>query len=166
MEKLKKWINKNKGFAIICALAFILFIIMVVIFVRLLVGGSSNKYGNRLDGIDKVKISNEVYESVKEEDQTLTLPEVFTSEPVIVEGVNDVSVRLQGKIVYTTIELSDSISADKAKEIAKNTLDNYTEDELKYYDFSFFLKWKGEESDKVITGNKHHNLEDITWIKS
>lgn len=153
MEKLKKWINKNKGFAIICALAFILFIIMVVIFVRLLVGGSSNKYGNRLDGIDKVKISNEVYESVKEEVKE-------------VEGVNDVSVRLQGKIVYTTIELSDSISADKAKEIAKNTLDNYTEDELKYYDFSFFLKWKGEESDKVITGNKHHNLEDITWIKS
>lgn len=153
MEKLKKWINKNKGFAIICALALILFIIMVVIFVRLLVGGSSNKYGNRLDGIDKVKISNEVYESVKEEVKE-------------VEGVNDVSVRLQGKIVYTTIELSDSISADKAKEIAKNTLDNYTEDELKYYDFSFFLKWKGEESDKVITGNKHHNLEDITWIKS
>lgn len=153
MEKLKKWINKNKGFAIICALALILFIIMVVIFVRLLVGGSSNKYGNRLDGIDKVKISNEVYESVKEEIKD-------------VEGVNDVSVRLQGKIVYTTIELSDSISADKAKEIAKNTLDNYTEDELKYYDFSFFLKWKGEESDKVITGNKHHNLEDITWIKS
>lgn len=153
MEKLKKWINKNKGFAIICALALILFIIMVVIFVRLLVGGSSNKYGNRLDGIDKVKISNDVYESVKEEVKD-------------VEGVNDVSVRLQGKIVYTTIELSDSISADKAKEIAKNTLDNYTEDELKYYDFSFFLKWKGEESDKVITGNKHHNLEDITWIKS
>ena len=153
MEKLKKWINKNKGFAIICALAFILFIIMVVIFVRLLVGGSSNKYGNRLDGIDKVKISNEVYESVKEEVKD-------------VEGVNDVSVRLQGKIVYTTIELSDSISADKAKEIAKNTLDNYTEYEIKYYDFSFFLKWKGEESDKVITGNKHHNLEDITWIKS
>lgn len=153
MEKLKKWINKNKGFAIICVLALILFIIMVVIFVRLLVGGSSNKYGNRLDGIDKVKISNEVYEGVKEEVKD-------------VEGVNDVSVRLQGKIVYTTIELSDSVSVDKAKEIAKNTLDNYTEDELKYYDFSFFLKWKGEESDKVITGNKHHNLEDITWIKS
>lgn len=153
MEKLKKWINKNRGFAIICALALILFIIMVVIFVKLLVGGSSNKYGNRLDGIDKVKISNEIYESVKEEVKD-------------VEGVNDVSVRLQGKIVYTTIELSDSISSDKAKEIAKNTLDNYTEDELKYYDFSFFLKWKGEESDKVITGNKHHNLEDITWIKS
>lgn len=153
MEKLKKWINKNKGFAIICVLALILFIIMVVIFVRLLVGGSSNKYGNRLDGIDKVKISNEVYEGVKDEVKD-------------VEGVNDVSVRLQGKIVYTTIELSDSISVDKAKEIAKNTLDNYTEDELKYYDFSFFLKWKGEESDKVITGNKHHNLEDITWIKS
>lgn len=153
MEKIKKWINKNKGLAILLLLTIIFVIILLIIFIELLVGGSSNKYGNRLDGIDKVKISNETYESVKKEVEDTEL-------------VEKVETRLQGKIVYTTIELKDGITVEKAKEIATNTLDNYSEDELKYYDFSFFLKWKGEEEDTVITGNKHHNLDSITWVKS
>lgn len=153
MEKIKKWINKNKGLAILLLLTIIFVIILLIIFIELLVGGSSNKYGNRLDGIDKVKISNETYESVKKEVEDTEL-------------VEKVETRLQGKIVYTTIELKDGITVEKAKEIAVNTLDNYSEDELKYYDFSFFLKWKGEEKDTVITGNKHHNLDSITWVKS
>lgn len=153
MEKIKKWINKNKGLAILLLLTIIFVIILLIIFIELLIGGSSNKYGNRLDGIDKVKISNETYESVKKEVEDTEL-------------VEKVETRLQGKIVYTTIELKDGITVEKAKEIAGNTLDNYSEDELKYYDFSFFLKWKGEEKDTVITGNKHHNLDSITWVKS
>ena len=153
MEKIKKWINKNKGLAILLLLTIIFVIILLIIFIELLIGGSSNKYGNRLDGIDKVKISNETYESVKKEVEDTEL-------------VEKVETRLQGKIVYTTIELKDGITVEKAKKIAANTLDNYSEDELKYYDFSFFLKWKGEEKDTVITGNKHHNLDSITWVKS
>lgn len=153
MEKIKKWINKNKGLAILLLLTIIFVIILLIIFIELLIGGSSNKYGNRLDGIDKVKISNETYESVKKEVEDTEL-------------VEKVETRLQGKIVYTTIELKDGITVEKAKEITANTLDNYSEDELKYYDFSFFLKWKGEEKDTVITGNKHHNLDSITWVKS
>ena len=43
---------------------------------------------------------------------------------------------------------------------------NYSEDELKFYDFSFFLKWKGEEGDTVVTGNKHHSLDSITWTNN
>ena len=65
-----------------------------------------------------------------------------------------------------TITLKSDTSVDKAKEIASNTLDNYTNSELEYYDFSFFLKWKGEEKDTVITGNKHHSLDAITWTNS
>ena len=50
--------------------------------------------------------------------------------------------------------------------ISKTPKDNYSKEELSFYDFSFFLEWKGEEKDTVITGNKHHNLEAITWVKS
>ena len=110
-------------------------------------------YGNRLDGIDKVKISNETFEGVKKEVTDTELTE-------------DVSTRVQGKIVYTTITLKSDTSKDKAKEIASATLDNYSEDELKFYDFSFFLKWKGEEGDTVVTGNKHHSLDSITWTNN
>lgn len=152
-KKIKSWANKNKGFAIIIALGFILFLILLIIFFQMLIGGSSDKYGNRLDGINKVKISNETFEEVKK-------------EVTDTELVEEVSTRLQGKIVYMTITLKSDTSKDKAKEIASATLDNYSEDELKFYDFSFFLRWKGEEGNTVVTGNKHHSLDSITWTNN
>lgn len=153
LEKVKNWIKNNRGFTVIILLALVLVIILTIIFISLLKGNSSSKYGNRLDGIDDVKISKEEYDSVKKEVTDTDL-------------VEDVSIRLQGKIVYTTIVLKSDTSVDKAKEIAGNTIDNYTEDELKYYDFSYFLKWNKEEEITVITGNKHNNMESITWVKS
>lgn len=153
LEKIKDWIKNNKGFAIIILLGLVLIIILTIIFISLLKGNSSNKYGNRLDGIEDVEISNEVYDGVKE-------------EIMATEVIEDASVRLQGKIVYTTIVLKEGVTADKAKEIASNTLDNYDEEQLKYYDFSFFLKWNGDDGDVVITGNKHHSLDSITWVRS
>lgn len=153
LEKIKNWIRNNKGFTIIILLALVLIIILGIIFISLLKGNSSNKYGNRLDGIEEVKIDKEVYDGVKE-------------ESMATEVVEEATIRLQGKIVYTTIILKEGTTADKAKEIASNTLDNYTEEELKYYDFSYFLKWKGEESDTVITGNKHPSMDSITWVRS
>lgn len=152
-NKIKNWIKNNKGFATILMLAILLVIILTIIFISLLMGGSSNKYGNRLDGINEVKIKKEVYDGVKE-------------EVMATEAAEEVTVRLQGKIVYTTITLKSDTSVDKAKEIASATLDNYTEEELKFYDFSYFLKWNNEEGSTVITGNKHHNLDTITWVRS
>lgn len=152
-NKIKDWAMKNKGFAIIISLSIVLFLILLIIFLQMLLGGSSDKYGNRLEGIDKVKISNETFEGVKNEVSDTGLTE-------------DISTRIQGKIVYTTITLKSDTSKDKAKEIASNTLDNYSEDELKFYDFSFFLKWNSEDGKIVITGNKHHSLDSITWTNN
>lgn len=153
LEKIKKWIKNNKGFTVIIVLALVLIIILGVIFIRLLSGNSSNKYGNRLDGIEEVKIAKKVYEAVEE-------------EIMATEAVEKVTTRLQGKIVYTTIVLKSDTGVDKAKEIASNTLDNYSEEQLKYYDFSFFLKWEKEDGMVVVTGNKHNNMDSITWVRS
>lgn len=153
MDKIIKWIKKNIGLTIVLSLTIVLFIILIVIFINLLVGGSSNNYGNRLEGINEVKISNDIYEGI----------EIELLDSGLVE---EAEVRLQGKIVYTTIVLKGDITVDKAKELAGATLDNYSAEELDFYDFSYFLKWNGEESDTVITGNKHHNLETIAWVRS
>ena len=71
-KKILKWIKKNTGLFIIFLLTFILLIFITVIFVKLLMGGSSNKYGNRLDGIEEVKISNDTYDEVKTESASNT----------------------------------------------------------------------------------------------
>ena len=86
-------------------------------------------------------------------------------EVMATENAVEVSTRLQGKIVYTTIVLKTDISAGRAKEIASATIDNYSEEILGCYDLSFFLKWEGEDG-AVITGNKHHKMDSITWVKS
>lgn len=152
MKKILKWIKKNTGLFIVLLLTIILLAVILVIFVKMLMGNSSDKYGNRLDGINDVKISSDKCDGVE--------TEIMDTELAL-----EASVRLQGKIVYTTIVLNSDTSIAKAKELASNTLDNYTAEELAFYDFSYFLKWEGEESDTVITGNKHHDLESITWIK-
>lgn len=155
MNKIKEWIKAHRGLSIIGLLSLVLFIIMLIIMLNLLLGGSSNKYGNRLDGINNVKITDEVYSDVKQELEDTGLTE-------------KTSTRLQGKIIYTTIVLKSDTSVEKAKEIASNTIDNYSEEQLKFYDICFFLKWngEGENKDVVITGTKHHNLDKITWINS
>lgn len=152
MKNILEWIKKNTGLFIVLILTFVLLIFIMVIFIKLLAGNSSDKYGNRLDGIEDVKIDNDTYDGVEAEIMDTGL-------------ATDAKVRLQGKIVYTTIILNGDTSISKAKEIASNTLDNYTDEELKFYDFSYFLKWEGEESDTVITGNRHHDLDQITWVK-
>lgn len=153
MKKILKWIKKNLALFIVFVLTLILLIFICIIFIGLLRGNSSDNYGNRLEGIEDVEISKEVYESVEKEVMETELAE-------------EISTRLQGKIVYTTIILKKDVNSMKAKELAENTLDNYDEEQLGFYDFSFFLKWKGEDSDTVITGNKHHNLDSITWVNS
>lgn len=153
MKKILKWIKKNLGLFIVFVLALILLIFISIIFIGLLKGNSTDNYGNRLDGIEDVKISNELYEDVEKEIMETEL-------------VEEISTRLQGKIVYTTIVLKSDVDSGKAKELAANTLDNYEENQLGFYDFSFFLKWEGDDSDTVITGNKHHSLDSITWTNS
>lgn len=153
MKKILKWIKKNLGLFIVFILALILLIFICIIFIGLLKGNSLGNYGSRLDGIENVKISNEIYEGVEK-------------EVMETELVEEISTRLQGKIVYTTIVLKSDVDSGKAKELAEKTLDNYEEDQLGFYDFSFFLKWKGDDSDTVIAGNKHHSLDSITWTNS
>lgn len=153
MGKFLKWIKRNMGLFIILLLTLILLIFIIVIFVKMMKGSSEGAYGNRLECTEGNTISSDVYKSVEDE--------VMATENAV-----EVSTRLQGKIVYTTIVLKPDISTDRAKEIASATIDNYSEEILGCYDLSFFLKWEGEESDTVITGNKHHKLGSITWVKS
>ena len=153
MKKILKWMRRNTGLVIVLLLTLVLLGFITVIFIKLLMGNSSGKYGNRLDGINEVVISDETYDSVKEE--------VMATAKAV-----EITTRLQGKIVYITIVLNNDISISGAKGIASDTLDNFTEEELGFYDFSFFLKWESEEGDTVVTGNKHHDLESITWVKS
>lgn len=151
------YINKHKGISIVVGLSLILLIIMLVIFVSLFLGSGENKYGNRLDGIEEVKLSNSFLQQIEDK-----LKED--------ESIVNANVRLQGKIVYIVFEVNSDIAVDTAKLIASNTIENFSSEELAFYDISYLIKWtkivEEEEKIEAIAGTKHHLKEKITWSKS
>lgn len=116
---------------------------------------SSSEYGQRLDGIENIKDS--------------TLKDI-KSELEENELVSSVSIRIQGKIIYTVISFVEGTSNDKAKSLATSIVSMYDEEVLEDYDFSFLLKEdiNSDDEDKtgfVIAGTKIPSEDMISWTK-
>ena len=154
---MKSLIKRHKGLAIVGGLALILLVVMFAIFARMIFSSGKTEYGDRLNGIVKIDKS--------ETDKLI-------SETKALDEVRDITVRTQGKIIYMTITFEDNVSKDKAKEIASKTLESYSEEVIKCYDFEYFLTQKSEakegEEDKTFTiaGTKHPDIDSISWTKN
>ena len=151
-----KLIKRHKGLAIICVLTLILLLIIFAIFSRMLFSRGKNEYGDRLNNIVKIdsKINKKLVSELKEDEQVV-----------------DASVRIQGKIVYIKIVYTENTGKDKAKEIAKKTLEYYDEEIINCYDFEYFLTQEpkldedGNDLSYVVAGTKHPNNDYISWTK-
>ena len=154
-------IKRHKGLAIVGILTLILIIIMFIISARMIFSTGETEYGQRLNGL--VKLDKSVTKEIIEETKDL-------------EEVEKITIRTQGKIIYTTILFKEGTKLSKAKEIASNTLSKYSEDVVNYYDFGFFLKEnipEVEENDEeepktgfAVAGTKHPDIENISWTKN
>ena len=153
-------IKRHKGLALVGGLTLILIVIIFIIFSRMIFNNGDSIYGNRLDNFVKIdkKVTKEIIEEVSE-----------------LEQVEDIEIRTQGRIVYTTILFKEGTKLDKAKEIANGTLEKYSEKVIGYYDFGYFLKEviaesESETEDKktgfVIAGTKHPDIDAISWTKN
>ena len=153
---MKKLIQNHKKLAIAIGISLVLLLIIIAFFVMLLVGGSSNKYGNRLDGIEEVEISNDELDTI-----AIEMKEK--------EGINDVSIRIQGKIINVILTFNSDIDSKKAEEIATSTLESFSEEQLDFYNVQYFLTRESTGEDDtpyVVTGNKHPSLDEIGWTNN
>lgn len=152
-----KIIKRHKGLAFVCFLALILVAILAVICSRMFFNKDKSEYGDRLNGI--VNISKSTLDEVKNK----------ISEN---ENVLNVTIRTQGKIIYTTITFDDKIKKDKAKEIATTSLTYYDKEVLECYDFEYILTQKielkedEEDTSFTIVGQKAPDKEKISWTKN
>ena len=152
-----KLLKRHKGLAIIGGLTLILMIIIFAIFSRMIFSTGKGEYGDRLKGIKAIPkdVTNKVVEETKELDQ-----------------VENIKIRIQGKIVYTIITFTKDTSKDKAKEIAAKTLEYYDEETITSYDFEFLLTQEeqldddGNDKSYVIAGTKHPEKENISWTRN
>ena len=150
MRKIRKFLKKYRK------------IIILVIIIALLVAGllavknfffpqeSGVLYGNRLDGIEKVKITKETKDKITD---------------IFKDSSSSAKVRIAGRIIYVDVVLNDDVSRDTAKDFGNKTLEVLSDQEKSYYDIQLLINNKANQGQFPIIGYKHHTKDAIIWNK-
>lgn len=150
MKKLKRVYTEHRVFAILMALVIVCFVLIGTVLVQCFyVGSSKDKYGDRLAGIEKVKID---YKDVE-------------SKIAAEEIVKNAKVKITGKIVYISMNFEAPTTLVEAQSIAQKSLDYFDEAQKKFYDFHFTMKEEATETDEgfIISGARNKNGSGLVW---
>lgn len=146
-----EFIKKHKVLLIVLTIILLLAITAFLLLKNFMVDNSKDEYGNRLDGIQNVQISDANTSKMKEEIKVL-------------EEVSNISYRLQGRLIYIELTLKDGVVIDTAKEIAAKTLDYFSAEEKAYYDIQVVLNNENKEMQGYPKiGYKHKTTETLVW---
>ena len=101
----------NRVLWVLLGILVICFLAIGILFYRYFYAGtSSSKYGERLDGIENYPLGDKFEENIKE---------VYKGN----SSVGDVTVTVEGKIIYITIDFKESVKVATAKDLAIKSLD-------------------------------------------
>lgn len=153
IKKKRKFKQDNIMLIILVLILFSCFAVFGVLFYKYFYAGAGDsKYGNRLDGIENYKLSETLNDDISE---------LYTKE----SSINKVSTKVEGKIIYITIDFKESIKTDKAQTLAVKALDKIGKENLTFYEIQFVLTYSGEAENKnfPIFGSKNANSLKVVW---
>ena len=140
-------------------LSFLFSIILIICLIAIItvtfsffLGGNKGVYGDRLNGIDKHPVTN----NIKSEYKTSLESE---------KSVTKVSIDTKGKIIYIIINFASDTSLEDAKNLAASSIEKLNEDILSFYDIDFTLKCEKSENSEgfTILGAKNVAGSGLIW---
>lgn len=150
MKKLRK-IWKNNKITVLFSIVIILILVIGFLMIYPLYSSKSGSdYGNRLDGIEKVAIKNDITKNIKA---------YFNQD----EQVEKININLKGKLYNIVIILKDEILVNEFADKIPEIFTNFDEEQLLFYDFQIFITGKLGEEEKTIIGYKNKKSESIIW---
>lgn len=146
-----KFFKKNKKIVIGITIAVI--VLLVVFLVKILIFPTIGKdrYGNRLDGIEQVRINSDSMTKMEQELSTAN-------------NVENVSTDVKGRIINIMIEVKAGTKVEDAKKLADQTLKHFTGDQKEYYDIQVFLTSSDENYPYI--GYKHKTSKSFKWTNN
>lgn len=147
-----KFFKKHMKESIFLTVFLVIIFTCLITFLIMWFGGNGDKYGTRLEGIKEVPLSdsylNEISSAVKDE-----------------KTVSKATIDVEGRLVNIIINVKDETSLDDAKKLSGIVKDNFTKDELAFYDIQIFVVDSGtnKESNYPIIGYKHKTSNDFVW---
>ncbi len=152
MKKIKNFWNQNRVLFVLFIIVFVCAIIILGVVLKYFFGSSKSSYGDRLDGIQEVEITDEVKNHFLES---------FNND----ELVSNATIHIKGKIIYITLHFKDGVSLVEAQSKALASLTSFEEKYLEFYDFHYTLKGEATENSDgfLIMGAKNVNGSGLVW---
>ena len=144
MKFVKKHINLFVFLGVIILIALGVFMVKSLFFPS----ETTAIYGTRLDGRNKVKITNEKKDNIKN---------------ALTENTQSVTVRVAGRIIYVVVKGNAELSVETAKSFGGKVLENLTEEEKAYYDIQLLVENEENAAQFPIIGYKQHTKSDFSW---
>ena len=117
MKNIIKFFKEHRIFTMLMAIVVVCIVLIITVLVNVFyMGNGSNKYGNRLEGIKEVEISKS-----KQSD--------FENNIANNDKVKKADIRIQGKIIYITLEIATGVKLEEAEGIALKSLDEFSDKE-------------------------------------
>lgn len=152
MKGIKRFYKEHRIFTILMAIVIVSTIVIVSVLFKLFGGNGTSKYGPRLDGIEDHIVENDRLDDYRDK---------------LVENgkVKTASIELKGTIFYVKILFEKDSDLTEAEGIALKSLENFSEEELKFYDFQFTLESEANENSNgfLIEGAHNHNGTGLKW---
>lgn len=146
-KKLRKFYKNNRIYCILMIISILCILVMgvsvVVYFFNQMV---TDSYGSRLENIEKYDLGNSLSD----------LESFYKSQ----EGITDVKVRLQGKIIYVDVSAVATMKNEQIQTIATTSLDNISEENRGFYDIQFMFTREGLNP---YLGAKNSSNTVIVW---
>ena len=149
---MKKFIKKNK----LAVITFIICLIFVILVFAIKLTFFPNEaraiYGDRLDGIKEVEITDS-----NQDDIISALEDLDT--------VKEASCDVKGRILNILITVNDDVALDTAKSLTTTITGNLKKKQTSYYDIQVFISKDNEDASFPIIGYKHEDKDSFSWSK-
>lgn len=147
------FIKKYKILVILSLVFIVLTVVLVICFKGLFLEENINdKYGNRLNGIEKFQVNDGRLESVQEK--------ILNSKNINIAFSN-----ISGRIIKFFIQVKDDTDILTVESLLNLILDNFTDDEKSFYDFEVFITNEKEKELYPMIAYKHCNKLTFTITK-
>ena len=147
-----KFFMKHKVVSTILGVILLIIIIGYMLLSQFMPDLSKSEYGDRLDGINKEKISSQEVSKMK-------------SEIGGIQDVKKVTYHLKGRLINIIIDVKDGMSLDNAKSTASKVLDYFKTSEKEFYDIQVFVTCDSNSKNDIypVIGYKNKTSDSLVW---
>lgn len=145
------FIKNNKILVTLIVITLIFMIALLIIIFSNLSFGDNNKYGNRLDNIEKYPITEEMILNIKTEISSF-------------DKVEDIIYNLEGKLINFIIKIDDTLLEEDARNYGGRIIERLNDEVKNYYDIQVLIDSSNVESTIYpIIGYKHKTSSMLVW---